>query len=186
MHDRTAALSSANTELAREIAERQRAEAALRESESKWRQLVHTTPDVICSLDRQGTILFINRPTAGAQRVEELVGTSAFDYVLPEHHAVFRRAVEYVFETGQPTNYEVSARGLDGIMRWYASHVGPVLVNERVTAVTVIAADVTVRGKPRKTSFGRGTCSSRRRRPCSRPRRPPRPPTAPRASSWPT
>ncbi|MBI1917879.1 MAG: response regulator [Planctomycetes bacterium] len=145
VQERTEQLVKVNEALQAEISERQRTAEALRETESKWRQLAQTAPNVIASLDRDGTILFINRPVSGARRVEELIGTSCYDYVLPEQHQKFREALEYVFQTQEPTAFEIASRGLDGILRWWASHFGPVIINGRVTGATVISTNITAR-----------------------------------------
>src|SRR5262249_14812044 len=108
-----------------------------------WRQLAQTAPNLITSLDRDGTILFINRPAAGAERVEQLIGTNCFDYVPPEQHDKFRAALEHVFQTQQATSFEIAARGVDGILRWWAGNSAPVLVNGRVTGATVTSTDIT-------------------------------------------
>jgi PAS domain S-box-containing protein len=143
VQERTDQLVKVNEALRAEISERQRTAEALRETESKWRQLAQTAPNVIVSLDRDGNILFINRPAAGAKQVEELIGTNCYDYIPPEQHEKFRQAVEYVFQTQQPTAFEIAARGVDGILRWWASHFGPVIVNGQVTGATVISTDIT-------------------------------------------
>lgn len=55
--ERTAELAAVNRELASEIAERERAELALRESEAMLRAVIAASPDIITLLDPNGVIL---------------------------------------------------------------------------------------------------------------------------------
>ena len=129
---------------ARELAERQRAEAALRESEAKWRSLVENAPDIIFTVDCAGTILFINRTPAGLT-VEEALGTNALDYVVPEYREVVRQAIRRVFESGESGEYEIAARGPHDTTSWYATRLGPVRRDGEVVAATLITRDITER-----------------------------------------
>lgn len=60
VHDRTAALASANEALRAEINVRQTAEEHLRQSEERFRSLVQTIPDIVYRLDADGKIIFVN------------------------------------------------------------------------------------------------------------------------------
>lgn len=61
VQERTAELVMTTKKLQRELAERQRAEDALRQSESKYSQLVQQSPDPIISLDENGHFLSFNQ-----------------------------------------------------------------------------------------------------------------------------
>ena len=61
--DRTADLTQTNDALEAEIIERQRVSDALAESESRYRQLVETSPDMVL-VHRDGRIAFLNSPGA--------------------------------------------------------------------------------------------------------------------------
>ncbi|HEU4386962.1 MAG TPA: hypothetical protein VFV34_04130, partial [Blastocatellia bacterium] len=61
LHSRSVASEKAIARLSREVAEREMVEKALRDSEEKFRSMVKTAPDFILTLDRKGTVLFINR-----------------------------------------------------------------------------------------------------------------------------
>src|SRR5581483_6357784 len=81
--------------VARDAEERARAEAALRESEARYRALVEHAPLAIVVNDEQ-TCLYANRAAAqlfGAARPEDLVGRNIFTMVAPEDRASVRARV---------------------------------------------------------------------------------------------
>src|SRR6267378_297974 len=84
------------TYLARVAIERDRAEAALRTSEEKYRDLINASPDAICVIDADGKCVLVN--PAGvklAGRSEnELIGNSIADTYLPEELHLFRDRID--------------------------------------------------------------------------------------------
>ncbi len=81
-----ATVTASRADLQREMADRTRAEAALHESEEKYRNLVELSPDAIL-IHRDGTIVFANRAAAalvGVAGPEDLVGRPVLALVHPE------------------------------------------------------------------------------------------------------
>ena len=74
------------------------AKDAQRESETKWRFLLKSSPDAILNLERDGTILFVNHTVPG-YTVEDTVGKTVYDLMPPEEHEKTRKAIEKVFTT---------------------------------------------------------------------------------------
>ncbi|MHC4606296.1 MAG: PAS domain-containing protein, partial [Planctomycetota bacterium] len=70
-----------------------RTEEALRDSEERFRSLAESAPGIIVVADRAGKIQFINRTVEGFTP-DETVGTSIFDYLLPEFHETAKRTIE--------------------------------------------------------------------------------------------
>jgi PAS domain S-box-containing protein len=68
------------------ITQRVQAEAALRESEARYRRIVDTTNEGIWSMDEQGITNFVNRRMAEmlGYKPEEIIGQSLFSFVFPE------------------------------------------------------------------------------------------------------
>src|SRR6266404_2861886 len=84
------------TYLARVAIERDRAEADLRTSEQKYRDLIDASPDAICVLDADSKCVLVN--PAGVELAgrpeEELVGSSITDTYIPEELHLFRDRID--------------------------------------------------------------------------------------------
>lgn len=124
--------------------ERQLADDALRESEERWKALVANAPDNIATVDREGRIQSINRVMPGL-KLEEMVGRKATDFASPESIELVRESIETVFRDGKPVAFEAPYAGAGGARKWYAARVGPVVLDGRVVAATIISSDITER-----------------------------------------
>ena len=127
-----------------DVTARREAEEALRESEERWRSLSENAPDIIVTVDREGTILATNRTVPGFS-VEEVVGSTVYDYIAEEHHDRVRRALRDTFEGGAGDRIEVLGTGPSGAIAWYDVRLGPFMRDGRVATATWIATDVTER-----------------------------------------
>jgi PAS domain S-box-containing protein len=121
-----------------------RAESALRESERLRRSIIGSSPDHIMLLDRDGTILFINR-TVPDLTPEQVTGTPVYTYVPESEHTVMRECFARVLETGEQDRYEVTYITQESEERVFESHVAPVLEAGRVVAMAVNSRDTTER-----------------------------------------
>ncbi len=99
-------------------------------------------PDSVCTIDRSGTILYLNRTTLPT-RVENIVGASAYDFVSPHNVEESRAVIKRVFETGEIMTQELQSPGKDGEIRHFSCRIGPMRRFGRVIAVIVVATDVT-------------------------------------------
>ena len=118
---------------------------ALGDSEVRFRALVENSPDVIMTLDAEGTVLFINY-TLPHLNVEDVTGTSVFDYLEPAHAERYKQTIDEVFATGASRSLELPAAGPS----WWFTRVNPIkgLLKDggnEVEAVLVIATDITER-----------------------------------------
>jgi PAS domain S-box-containing protein len=116
--------------LVRQIHSRASAEAALRESEEKFRSIVETTKDWIWSIDPQGRVLYANPAVADilGYRPEELLGTNILHCLHPDaQHDVATNLSVLVAEKRSWTNLVLRWRHKDGGDRYTQSSALPVL-----------------------------------------------------------
>lgn len=129
----------------RDTTARKLAEEALRESEAKWRSLAENVPDIITTVNREGTILFTNHTALGVTP-QQAIGMNFFDYLLPGDSELVQEAIEQIFLTGRlPSELEVRGSGEDDVTCWYACRFGPIERDGEMVAMNVIATDVTER-----------------------------------------
>ncbi|HEX6239782.1 MAG TPA: PAS domain S-box protein [Polyangiales bacterium] len=127
----------------RDVSRRKHVERQTRASEAQLRSVLETAPDIIMTVNRAGTILFINR-AAPPVTIEQVLGTPCFDYVEPESHARVARAIEHVFTTRTLDEYEVlGPHDTRGERVAFLVRVGPVIENDEVVAATFCATNVT-------------------------------------------
>lgn len=127
--------------LLRDITDRKRAEHKLRESEEKWRSLIQNAPDIVVTLDRGGTIQFMNRSISGLPP-DQRIGGSLYPLLAPDNRDILKESLERTFQTGETTTWE--SRGAEGIDHsWYVNRLGPVKHDEEVVAAILISTDIT-------------------------------------------
>ncbi len=119
------------------------ARRALQASEQRFRALVENSSDAITLLDAQGTITYASQSIRGllGYAPEELVETSAFDYLHSEDQAGVRETFLAILQApGIPYRLEYRCRHKNGEWRFleaiganrlHETAVGAVVVNER-------------------------------------------------------
>jgi PAS domain S-box-containing protein len=97
---------------------------------------------IITVIERDGTILFMNREVAGIPP-EVVEGQSQYDFVIPEYREDVERTTEKVFSSGEPGSYEVQATSPGEPTRWYSAYVSPIKRDGKVEAAAIFTSDVT-------------------------------------------
>jgi len=117
-------------------------EETLRKNEEALRTITGNAPDIILQLDRQGNILYINRPLPG-YTLEECLGANFSEWTLSEYHDVMNQSLELVFQESTPQTYHSQVKHANGEIRWYRSGISPVREGGIVSSAIMSTRDVT-------------------------------------------
>lgn len=129
--------------IALDITGRRRAEAALQDSEERWKAVVTQAPDFIFILDREGRIFYINRTTSSFTS-EEVIGASTLDFLLPKDRSTAADAYRRAFDEKKSVTYEIQGHVDDkGTTAWFRNRVAPLYRNGKVANLILISTDIT-------------------------------------------
>jgi PAS domain S-box-containing protein len=116
----------------------------LRESEEKWHLLVQNIPDIIFTIDKEGTFLSFNRPVTPGLTEEDVVGKKIYEFMTPENEKRMRKQYAQAFETGESYDYEEFGPGPEGQnTRCYRTRLVPIKKNDHTIALMQISTDIT-------------------------------------------
>ncbi|MFB2894787.1 AAA family ATPase [Aerosakkonemataceae cyanobacterium BLCC-F50] len=143
-------LLAQNTQLANEIEERKRVEAALLQKEAINRAIISTIPDLLIWMDREGNYLgFFNHGDFKVYNPEhERVGANIYDVLPPE---VAQERMEYVqiaLETGELLVFENQIT-VDGVVHYQETRIAANGDNE----VLIIVRDFDARKQAEQASI---------------------------------
>ncbi|HEB29698.1 MAG TPA: PAS domain S-box protein [Spirochaetes bacterium] len=144
VEERTAELVQTNTELEKEIIVREQAEKALRKSEKKYRDLVETLKEGICTGNRAGNITYVN-PAVGSllgYSVSEITGRKVSDFIHPADLPLFNETVKAVL-SGHTETLEHRVLCKSGNIRWVRCSMQPVRSEGRITGFQSVSSDIT-------------------------------------------
>ncbi|MBZ5588559.1 MAG: transporter substrate-binding domain-containing protein, partial [Acidobacteriia bacterium] len=139
--------------LREELAERQRAEEALRESELRFRALAENVPFAILIVQDE-CIVYANRSAEEIHGYSayELLGTSPWRLIHPDSLPTVkeRSARRLAGESGIPSHYELKISKKDGSERWVESSAATTTHAGR-PAIVLALSDVTDRRRTQET-----------------------------------
>jgi len=133
-------------ELSAEVAERQRAEDAMRAERDYTARIIETSPIVVCGISRDGTTAFVNPASERltGRRGEELVGEPWWETVHPQAGAELARLRTELREHGHVRDFELPVTDASGdvhVVEWSCvQHLAP---DGAVLQVVCFGRDVT-------------------------------------------
>ncbi len=135
------------SKVARDISERKRIEAALRESEERFRAIVETTPECVKLISADGTLLHMNKPgleMVGACSANEVVGKNVYDLIAPEDRDRFKAFNESICR-GEQGSLQFDIIGLKGKRRHMETHAAPLRNPDESLVHLAVTADISER-----------------------------------------
>jgi PAS domain S-box-containing protein len=129
------------------LAERERVEDALRESEERYRELVENANDIVFTLDLAGNMTSVNKAVesvTGYSR-EELVGMNLTDFLTPESVETTHQMTQRKLAGEERTNYEVDVRTKDGQLLTLEISSRLLLRKGEPAGIQGVARDITTR-----------------------------------------
>ncbi|MDQ3586402.1 MAG: PAS domain S-box protein, partial [Acidobacteriota bacterium] len=133
--------------IARDITERKRAEAALRESEERYRELFENANDVIYTHDLKGNFTSLNKAgerITGYTR-EEVLSLNVADLVAPEHLPLARQMISRKASERVSTVYELEIMAKGGQRVTLEASTQLIYEDGRPAGVQGVARDITER-----------------------------------------
>jgi PAS domain S-box-containing protein len=129
---RTIELAQTNEELRNEIADRRRAEEALRESEQSLRLILDGIAGLVAIMNPTGEVEVVNRQASDyfGKTLEEMKGWATSDSVHPDDLPGVMSAWMHSVETVCPYDVDHRLRRADGVFRWFRARGLPLRDHE--------------------------------------------------------
>jgi two-component system, cell cycle sensor histidine kinase and response regulator CckA len=128
----------------RDLHARAEFDRALQASEDRLRSILETAADTILTVDRDGRVLSINR-VAPPYTINQVIGSSCYDYVPADSRPRVKQAIEHVFNTRGFDEYIVGSTPGYPEQGWSAVRAGPLIEGGKVVAAILCATDVSER-----------------------------------------
>lgn len=117
------------------------ADAVLADPSALLDAVCRVSGDFIVVVDRHLRLRFVNR-VGGGYGVEDVVGRSILDFTLGDSTDRLRTAIDEIFREGGERMLETKVRGLDGVVKQFSVHLGPVALAGGTAAVVVCCEDI--------------------------------------------
>ncbi|MDZ8187402.1 MAG: PAS domain S-box protein [Nostoc sp. ChiSLP02] len=127
--------------------ERKRTQAALQESELKFRSIVENANDLIFVLSAEGIFTY-HSPNVTAimgYTLEEIEGHSVVEFTKPEDLPTSAAALQKALAGEKLTNIEVRLRHKNGSWRWFNFNTSTIIASNGEIAIAGVGRDITER-----------------------------------------
>jgi len=121
---------------------RKQAEERLRKNEELLRSITENAPEIIIQLDKQGTILYMNRSLPG-NMPKDCIGKNFCEWTLAEYHETMNHSLKLVFEQSTTQTFISEGKDLNGEIIWYRTCISPVIEGEHVKNAIMVTRDIT-------------------------------------------
>jgi PAS domain S-box-containing protein len=131
---------------AEDVTEVKQVEAALLESERRYRALFDDNPSMYFMVDSDGTVLSVNRSGADrlGYRVDDLLGQCVLNiFYEPDREAVIRNLQLCLSNLGVPMCWELRKVRKDGTVIWVRETAQGVRNEKQVPVVLIVCEDIT-------------------------------------------
>lgn len=135
------------------VVERKRAEAALRESEDRYRLITERATDIICLVDREGHMAYMSPSVQQALGYAPvtLIGASVFDYIHPQDISLVQERWQELLRYGQ-AYVTYRSRHADGSWRWLDVQ-GSLFSEDHSSLAVIVGRDITERRRLEEQLF---------------------------------
>ncbi len=107
-----------------------------------YKDVVEYAPDTFNIIDPEGIMLHTNSRSE-TQDPDDFLGTSIYDYFLPEYFNLVKEKIQSVFDTGENNHYELATDYGGGPRRYYMTNLAPIKRNGEVVAVAMYIRNIT-------------------------------------------
>ena len=154
--------------IVRDVTERKRVEATLRESENRFRRITTNMIDLILETDAEGTIVYVTPSTLAetGYAEAEMLGKPALDFVQPVDLGRAEASLRSVYGTQIPHGIEFRCRKADGNDLWLESRVSPLLDENHGVRGALIACRNISRTQASRGGAAQGQGGRGDRQPC--------------------
>ena len=146
IRERTTELMSVIDALKDEMVERKRAEAELRESERKYRELADFLPEMVYEADENGRIVFANRcafETFGYTQEHFDKGLSIFQMIIPEHREEVKENFQMLLKGKKIASNKYTALRKDGSTYPVIASASLIIRDNKPIGVRGVVVDIT-------------------------------------------